>query len=109
MLVIAVVSRWDSMVAIAQYSQHLLTKWTPAVVTILIAVEGVVMTLSEIRTRQKVQEGRQEGLQKGRQEGLQEGRQEGLQEGLQRSIELLEQSGESSAAKILKDQNGLNR
>ena len=56
---------------------YLLNTYMPAVVTLLIAVEGVIMgrtaLLLKLNREMAVEEGRKEGIQKGRQEGIQEG------------------------------------
>ena len=114
LLAVAVVRCWDSIEEIIRYYPYLLSKYMPAVVTILIAVEGGIMgrtaLLLKLQRERAVEEGRQEGIQegiqKGRQEGIQEGRQEGIQEGVQEgireTIQFLEKSGKGDIAEFLR-------
>ena len=87
---------------IVRYYPYLLTKYMPAVVTMLIAVEGGLMgrtaLLLKLQREQAVEEGRQEGRQEGIQEGIQKGRQEGIQE----AIRFLEKSGKGDLAQSLR-------
>ena len=118
LLVVAVVRSWDSIGEIVQDYPYLLNKYMPAVVTILIAVEGGIMgrtaLLLKLNREMAVEEGRREGIQEGRQEGIQKGREEGIrkgirrgrQEGIREIIQFLEKSGKGDVAKFLRRSNG---
>ena len=43
---------------------------------------------------------------KAREEGIKEGREQGRQEGIEKAIQILEQSGKSDAARLLRESNG---
>ena len=87
LLVVAIVRSWDSIGEIVLDYPYLLNTFMPAVVTLLIAVEGGIMggtaLLLKLNRERAVEEGRKEGIQGGHQKGVQEGRQEGRQEGIQ--------------------------
>ena len=110
LLVVAVVRCWDSIEEIIRYYPYLLSKYMPAVVTVLIAVEGGIMgrtaLLLQLQREKAVEEGRQEGRQEGIQEGIQKGRHEGVQEGIrkgiQEAIQFLEKSGKGDIAEALR-------
>ena len=122
LLVVAVVRSWDSIGEIVQDYPYLLNKYMPAVVTILIAVEGGIMgrtaLLLKLNREMAVEEGRREGIQEGRQEGIQKGREEGIrkgiqkgirkgvrkgrQEGIREAIRFLEKSGKGDVAQFLR-------
>ena len=95
LLVVAIVRSWDSIGEIVLDYPYLLNTFMPAVVTLLIAVEGGIMggtaLLLKLNRERAVEEGRkegrEEGIQAGRQEGIQAGRQEGIQEGRQEGIQ----------------------
>ena len=117
-LVVAIVSSWDSIGEIVRYYSHLLSTYVPAVVTTMIAVEGGIMgataLLLKLNREKAAEEGRKEGIregiregiqkgrQEGRQEGIQEGRQEGIREGIRETIQFLEQSGKDDVAQFLR-------
>ena len=90
LLVVAIVRSWDSMGEIVLDYPYLLNTFMPAVVTLLIAVEGGIMggtaLLLKLNREKAVEEGRKEGIKAGRQEGIQEGHQKGVQEGRQEGI-----------------------
>ena len=91
LLVVAIVRSWDSMGEIVLDYPYLLNTFMPAVVTLLIAVEGGIMggtaLLLKLNREKAVEEGRKEGIQEGHQKGVQEGRQEGIREGRQEGIQ----------------------
>ena len=95
LLVVAIVRSWDSIGEIVLDYPYLLNTFMPAVVTLLIAVEGGIMggtaLLLKLNREKAVEEGRKkgrlEGHQEGRQEGIQEGHQKGVQEGRQEGIQ----------------------
>ena len=126
LLAVAIVRSWDSIGEIVQDYPYLLNKYMPAVVTILIAVEGGIMgrtaLLLKLNREMAVEEGRregiQEGIQEGREEGIQVGRQKGRregirkgiqkgirkgrQEGIREAIRFLEKSGKGDVAQFLR-------
>ncbi len=122
LLVVAIVRSWDSMGEIVRDYPYLLNTYMPAVVTLLIAVEGVIMgrtaLLLKLNREMAVEEGRKEGIQKGRQEGIREGIQKGVQKGVQKglrrgirkgrqegireAIRFLEKSGKGDVAQFLR-------
>ena len=91
---------WDSIEDIARYYTHLLDRCMPALVTMLVAVEGVIMGLNEIRTRQLIAEARREERRK----TTVEAREEGIREGMEEAIRKLESAGNREAAQILRGQ-----
>ena len=97
LLVVAIVRSWDSMGEIVLDYPYLLNTFMPAVVTLLIAVEGGIMggtaLLLKLNREKAVEEGRKEGILVGHQKGVQEGRQEGIQEGRQEGIQEGRQEG----------------
>ena len=118
LLVVAVVRSWDSIGEMVQDYPYLLNKYMPAVVTILIAVEGGIMGRTalllklnrEMAVEEGRQEGRQEGIQKGREEGIRTGIRKGIrkgrQEGIREIIQFLEKSGKGDVAQFLRRSNG---
>ena len=114
LLVVAVVRSWDSIGEMVQDYPYLLNKYMPAVVTILIAVEGGIMgrtaLLLKLNREMAVEEGRQEGIQKGREEGIRTGIRKGIrkgrQEGIREIIQFLEKSGKGDVAQFLRRSNG---
>ena len=114
LLVVTVVRSWDSIGEIVQDYPYLLNKYMPAVVTILIAVEGGIMgrtaLLLKLNREMAVEEGRQEGRQEGRREGRQEGIRKGIrrgrQQGIREIIQFLEKSGKGDVAQFLRRSNG---
>ena len=137
LLVVAIVRSWDSIGGIFGYYPDLLNKYMPAVVTLMIAVEGGIMggtaLLLKLNRERAVEEGRkkgrleghQEGHQEGRQEGHQEGRQEGIREGIRQgrqegrqegraeairdTIQFLEESGKADVAQLLRREQSNGR
>ena len=91
LLVVAIVRSWDSIGEIVLDYPYLLNTFMPAVVTLLIAVEGGIMggtaLLLKLNREKAVEEGRKEGIQVGHQKGVREGRQEGIQAGRQEGIQ----------------------
>ena len=102
LLVVAVVRCWDSLAEMVRYYPYLLTKYMPAVVTMLIAVEGGLMGRTALLLRLQREQAVEEGRQEGRQEGIQEGIQKGRQEGIQEAIRFLEKSGKGDLAQSLR-------
>ena len=126
LLVVAIVRSWDSIGEIVLDYPYLLNTFMPAVVTLLIAVEGGIMggtaLLLKLNREKAVEEGRKEGIQVGHRKGVQEGRQEGIQEGrrkgrregirkglregiregIRETIQFLEKSGKGDVAQFLR-------
>ena len=118
LLVVAIVRSWDSIGEIFGYYPDLLNKYMPAVVTLMIAVEGGIMggtalllklnrerAVEEGRKKGRLeghQEGRQEGHQEGIREGIRQGRQEGREEAIRETIQFLEESGKGDVAQLLR-------
>ena len=122
LLVVAIVRSWDSMGEIVRDYPYLLNTYMPAVVTLLIAVEGVIMgrtaLLLKLNREMAVEEGRKEGIQvgiqegrqvgiregrrKGRREGIRKGIRKGRQEGISETIRFLEESGKDDVAQFLR-------
>ena len=114
LLVVAIVRSWDSMGEIVRDYPYLLNTYMPAVVTLLIAVEGVIMgrtaLLLKLNREMAVEEGRKEGIQEGIREGIQKGVRKGLrrgirkgrQEGIREAIRFLEKSGKGDVAQFLR-------
>ena len=85
----------------------------PAVVTLLIAVEGGIMggtaLLLKLNRERAVEEGRKKGHQEGRQEGHQEGIRQGRQEAIRETIQFLEESGKADVAQLLRREQSNGR
>ena len=94
LLVVAIVRCWDSITEIVRYYPYLLSKYIPAVVTILIAVEGGIMGSTALLLKLQREKAVEEGIQKGRQEGI--------QEGIRETIRFLEKSGKGDVAQFLR-------
>ena len=109
-LVVAIVRSWDSMGEIVRDYPYLLNTYMPAVVTLLIAVEGVIMgrtaLLLKLNREMAVEEGRKEGIQEGIQKGVRRGMRKGIrkgrQEGIREAIRFLEKSGKGDVAQFLR-------
>ena len=97
-LVVAIVRSWDSIGEMVRYYSSLLSRYMPAVVTTLIAVEGGIMG----RTALLLKLNRERAVEEGRQEGIREGIRKGRQEGIQETIQFLEKSGKSDIAQFLR-------
>ena len=93
-LVVAIVRSWDSIGEMVRYYSSLLSRYMPAVVTTLIAVEGGIMG----RTALLLKLNRERAVEEGRQEGIREG----IQKGIQETIQFLEKSGKSDIAQFLR-------
>ena len=110
LLVVAIVRSWDSMGEIVRDYPYLLNTYMPAVVTLLIAVEGVIMgrtaLLLKLNREMAVEEGRKEGIQEGIQKGVRRGMRKGIrkgrQEGIREAIRFLEKSGKGDVAQFLR-------
>ena len=110
LLAVAIVRSWDSIGEMVQDYPYLLNKYMPAVVTILIAVEGGIMgrtaLLLKLNREMAVEEGRREGIQEGIRQGIREGRREGVrkgrQDGIREAIRFLEKSGKGDVAQFLR-------
>ena len=97
LLVVAIVRSWDSIGEIVLDYPYLLNTFMPAVVTLLIAVEGGIMggtaLLLKLNRERAVEEGRKEGIREGHRKGVQEGHRKGVQEGRREGIREGRQEG----------------
>ncbi len=101
LLVVAIVRSWDSIGEIFGYYPDLLNKYMPAVVTLLIAVEGGIMggtaLLLKLNRERAVEEGRKKGRLEGRAEAIRE------------TIQFLEESGKADVAQLLRREQSNGR
>ena len=98
MAVYASVARWDSIEQILKCFFDLLREYASGLIAVLVAVEGVVMGLNEIRTRQKVEDALREERQRN-----QESRREARREERAEIIRMLEQAGKGDSAQLLRE------
>ena len=97
LLVVAIVRSWDSIGEIFGYYPDLLNKYMPAVVTLMIAVEGGIMGGTALL------------LKLNRERAVEEGRQKGRAEAIRESIQFLEESGKGDAAQLLRREQSNGR
>ena len=97
LLVVAIVRSWDSIGEIFGYYPDLLNKYMPAVVTLMIAVEGGIMGGTALL------------LKLNRERAVEEGRKKGREEAIRESIQFLEESGKGDAAQLLRREQSNGR
>jgi hypothetical protein len=97
----AAAERWDSIEQITLRFFELLKEHTSGLIAVLIAGEGVVMGLNEIRTRQKIAD-----AVKAERQRIQEERLAGRLEERAEIIRILEQAGKRDSAQLLRDHTG---
>ena len=97
LLVVAIVRSWDSIGEIFGYYPDLLNKYMPAVVTLMIAVEGGIMGGTALL------------LKLNRERAVEEGRQKGRKEAIRETIQFLEESGKGDAAQLLRREQSNGR
>ena len=101
MAVYATATRWDSIEQIIRCFFDLLREYASGLITVLVAVEGVVMGLNEIRTRQKIADAVKVERQRNQEERL-----SGRREERAEIIRILEQSGKGDSAQLLRERMG---